>query len=318
MGGNKALTAPDARLLYRLPGPTPDGRTVLLLSPLELLQRLARLVPPPRVHRHRYHGVLAPNARLRPRVMALREGEPDDGPPLAHDEIESSETLESHTTEGSPPSGRSTRIRWAQLLARIYEVLPLLCPGHRAKRGRGGPMRILAFLTDPPVVRSILVHLDPGHSRNARIAWDRVCPAGPLRSHPPAGLRWATFGSSPVPVPRFARCPRSHRARAHACIRFRPVGTGVRVRPVGARPVRLTETTDRPVDFLSYPRLPPRDPSGPPHPSKHHGDRFAHLLRRTPLSPAVGSRPHHGRPGGAFPAPSLSARKARPTLAFGP
>gem|GEM_PF-5664179 len=27
--------------------------------------RLARLVPPPHIHRHRYHGVLAPNARLR-------------------------------------------------------------------------------------------------------------------------------------------------------------------------------------------------------------------------------------------------------------
>ena len=45
-------------------------------------------------------------------------------------------------------------MRWAQLLARIYEVLPLLCPNC------DGPMRVLAFLTDPPVVRSILVHLD--------------------------------------------------------------------------------------------------------------------------------------------------------------
>jgi len=124
MGGNETLTAPDARLLYRLPGPTPDGRTVLLLSPLELLQRLAHLVPPPRVHRHRYHGVLAPNARLRPQVIAVREGESDEGPPVTDDEIESSETPASHTTEASPSSGRSARIRWAQLLARIYEVLP--------------------------------------------------------------------------------------------------------------------------------------------------------------------------------------------------
>ena len=38
------------------------------------------------------------------------------------------------------------RIRWAALLARIYEVLPLLCPAC------GGQMRILAFLTDPPTV----------------------------------------------------------------------------------------------------------------------------------------------------------------------
>jgi hypothetical protein len=32
---------------------------------------LSRLIPPPRVHRHRYHGVLAPNARLRQQVINL-------------------------------------------------------------------------------------------------------------------------------------------------------------------------------------------------------------------------------------------------------
>ena len=32
-----------------------------ILTPLELLDRLAALLPPPRVHRHRYFGVLAPN-----------------------------------------------------------------------------------------------------------------------------------------------------------------------------------------------------------------------------------------------------------------
>jgi hypothetical protein len=55
------LQAIDAhRLLYRLPRPRPDGRTELTLSPLELIQRLAALIPPPRGHRHRYHGVWRP------------------------------------------------------------------------------------------------------------------------------------------------------------------------------------------------------------------------------------------------------------------
>ncbi|MCJ7796826.1 MAG: transposase, partial [Thermoleophilia bacterium] len=40
LGGQHA--SPDARLLYRLPEPDLQGRTVLLLSPLELLERLAR------------------------------------------------------------------------------------------------------------------------------------------------------------------------------------------------------------------------------------------------------------------------------------
>ena len=41
-----------------------DGATALTLTPLELIDPLAALIPPPR-RRHRYHGVLAPNAPLR-------------------------------------------------------------------------------------------------------------------------------------------------------------------------------------------------------------------------------------------------------------
>ena len=41
------------------------------------------------------------------------------------------------------------------LLARIHEVLPLLC------LACGGPMRVLAFLTDSPVVAAILLDQTP-------------------------------------------------------------------------------------------------------------------------------------------------------------
>ena len=61
--------------------------------------------------------------------------------------------------DSAPAPASPGRIRWAVLLARGaptrsvgHDVLPLLCPGHRAKRGRGVEMKILAFLTDPPVV----------------------------------------------------------------------------------------------------------------------------------------------------------------------
>lgn len=42
----------------------------LILTPLELIDRIAALVPP-RTHRHRYFGVLAPNSPLRSAVTAL-------------------------------------------------------------------------------------------------------------------------------------------------------------------------------------------------------------------------------------------------------
>ncbi len=50
----------DERIVYRLPHPAPDGATALSLTPVEFLERLALLIHPPRIHRHRYHGVLAP------------------------------------------------------------------------------------------------------------------------------------------------------------------------------------------------------------------------------------------------------------------
>lgn len=59
------------RLIYHLPKPGANGRTERLLSPQELIGRIAALVTPPRQHRPRYYGVLAPNAPLRATVTAL-------------------------------------------------------------------------------------------------------------------------------------------------------------------------------------------------------------------------------------------------------
>lgn len=47
----------------------------LHLAPLELIARLAALVPPPRSHRHRYYGVLAPNSPHRAAAVALAAGQ---------------------------------------------------------------------------------------------------------------------------------------------------------------------------------------------------------------------------------------------------
>ena len=46
LDGTAALASPDSRLLYRFPKPDVNGRTEILLTPLELLERIARFVPP--------------------------------------------------------------------------------------------------------------------------------------------------------------------------------------------------------------------------------------------------------------------------------
>jgi len=56
------------------------------------------------------------------------------------------ETTVRQRSPGAPPAARC----WALLLVRIYECLPLLCP--RCSQ----PMRIVAFIHDPPVIERIL------------------------------------------------------------------------------------------------------------------------------------------------------------------
>jgi hypothetical protein len=59
-------------------GPSAARARPARLSPLEFMQRLAALVPQPRLHLIRFHGVLAPNAKLRPLMVPQV--------PLAHEE----------------------------------------------------------------------------------------------------------------------------------------------------------------------------------------------------------------------------------------
>ena len=91
------------QVLLKLKTPWCDGTTHIVMSPLEFMQRLAALVPRPRLHLIRFHGVLAPNAKLRPMVVPAGPGE-------AADESETTAT-ESACTHGLP-----ARIGWARLL----------------------------------------------------------------------------------------------------------------------------------------------------------------------------------------------------------
>jgi hypothetical protein len=68
-------------------------------------------------------------ARLRPHVVALGRPELVPETPVAEGDVASP----SPSPEPAPAPASAARIRWAVLLARIYDVLPLLCPaGHRA------------------------------------------------------------------------------------------------------------------------------------------------------------------------------------------
>jgi hypothetical protein len=87
-----------------------DGTTHLVMSPLQFMQRLAALVLRPRLHLIRYHGVLAPNARLRPLVVP-QEPELQERP---------AEAAAAAGCEADTVQSRPHRISWARLLKRVY------------------------------------------------------------------------------------------------------------------------------------------------------------------------------------------------------
>jgi hypothetical protein len=135
----------------------PGANGVVELTPFEFLDRLADLVPPPRKHRHRYHGVFAPNHRLRKAVTALAIGNVG----TQREATASGDGNDGHATGGcrdtnpnqKPRSHDTSRIAWAKLMARVGEEFPLECPAC------GGDIRLISFITEPGPIRKILTHL---------------------------------------------------------------------------------------------------------------------------------------------------------------
>ena len=103
----------------------------------EFVARVPVQIPDPRRHLVRYYGAYSKRARgQRRRAEAQLEGtgEPEEHLP-------------------PPPERAALRRRWANLIRRVYETDPLVCP-----RG-GAEMRVIGFITEPSVIRRILDHI---------------------------------------------------------------------------------------------------------------------------------------------------------------
>ena len=150
----------DGRLAYRLKTQWRDGTTHVVMERRELLERLAPLIPPPRAHQVRYHGVLAPCSSARDQVVpagsetletALSSGESGGGSIGAADGGRASLGADPPIDlRGDRRESLPRRIAWAELLKRVFEVDALRCPAW------GGRMRLLAAITNPVVARRIL------------------------------------------------------------------------------------------------------------------------------------------------------------------
>ena len=65
---------PDGRIAYELRHPWSDGTLRVVFEPLSFLEKLAALIPPPGAHLVTSHGVLAPAAVMRRRILPAGAG----------------------------------------------------------------------------------------------------------------------------------------------------------------------------------------------------------------------------------------------------
>ena len=137
------------QLLYELGHPRADGATRLSLDPLELIEKLAVLVPAPRTHLLRYHGLLAPHSGWRSLVVPrpVDAGACPEAPAGLADEPG---VGRSPSPVGPPLPARPG---WAVLLQRVFAIDVFHCPRC------GGQRRIVAVHTRAETLRPLLERL---------------------------------------------------------------------------------------------------------------------------------------------------------------
>ena len=105
----------------------------MVFEPLDFIARLAALVPRPRAHLTRYHGVFAPHSRWRAEVTPAGRGKPK-------------------ATDLRTPAERHLTMSWAQRLKRVFGIEIETC------EMCGGKVRVMASIEDPAVIGRILRH----------------------------------------------------------------------------------------------------------------------------------------------------------------
>jgi hypothetical protein len=154
--------ADDGTLRYTMKKPWSDGTVEIVLSGVELIEKLAAAIPPPRGHLIRYFGALAPNAAIRNHIVIVPK-------PKARDD------------SGKMKLSATQRTSWAELAKQAFGLDLTKC------EKCGGAVRRVAVIRDPAVIRKILVHLGlmgrPEH-QPPPMAVARPPPAGSVTYEP--------------------------------------------------------------------------------------------------------------------------------------
>jgi hypothetical protein len=132
------------------------------IDAMEFVARVLVQIPDPRRHVVRYYGAYSNAARgKRKKAAAPAETSAPDKPPQ-------------DAAQPDGPNRAALRRRWAELIRRVYEVDPLVCPRC------GSEMRVVGFITQPALIDRILDHL----RRRGKIPRPPPLCAQPLASLP--------------------------------------------------------------------------------------------------------------------------------------
>ena len=101
----------------------------------------------PRHNLVRYHGVLAPNSKMRQRIVPKSN--------RTTEKVNSKGDDKTHKRIGEAPTQDElvSPLTWAQRLKRVFNIDITLCP-------LCGTMRVIADITDPDVIQKILDHIE--------------------------------------------------------------------------------------------------------------------------------------------------------------
>ena len=144
---------PDGRVRLAFKAAWKDGTHAVLLDPLDFIARLCALVPPPRFHMLRYHGVFAAHSSARAEVVLGREPEPPPQLPLF---------APADLAPLAPPAPQASRHPWAWLLRRVFAVDVTTCP----VPGCGGRMRLVEIAKHPDDIARVLSSEGPLRARD--------------------------------------------------------------------------------------------------------------------------------------------------------
>ena len=139
LAGDRIEPLPCGQYRIALTHPWRDGTQAIVLPGPEVIARLVALIPPPHRHLIHFYGAYAPNARLRPLVVA----DPPPEPP------EPRAACGHGGHEPDTEASRHRRMSWAQLLRRVFDI-DLQCPRCQSREHRLMPV------TEPKAIRALL------------------------------------------------------------------------------------------------------------------------------------------------------------------